>query len=69
MGDDHAIQAQHYEFVTIDTIATMEPRKTIDVLAIVETHEPMTEFRSRKGRDMKKKQLTIVDSTNNVWFG
>ena len=60
------IQSQHYDFITIKDIATMEPRKTVDILAVVEAHEPMTEFRSRKGREMKKKQLTIVDSTNNV---
>lgn len=26
----------------------------------------MTTFRSRKGNDMKRKQLTIIDNTNNV---
>ena len=66
MGEDVTIQSQHYDFVTIKDLATMESRKTVDILAVVEMHEPMTEFRSRKGREMKKKQLTIVDSTNNV---
>ncbi len=26
----------------------------------------MTTFRSRKGNEMKRKQLTIIDNTNNV---
>ena len=29
----------------------------------------MTTFRSRKGNDMKRKQLTILDNTNNVRAG
>lgn len=65
--DDRAIQSQHYDFVSIADVAKMEPRKTVDILAIVESHEPMSEFRSRKGNEMKRKQLTIVDSSNNVF--
>ena len=68
VGDDKAIQTQHYDFVSIADVAKMEPRKAVDILAIVESHEPMSEFRSRKGNEMKRKQLTIVDSSNNVLF-
>ena len=36
VADDRDIQIQHYNFVTIADIAKTEPKKTVDVLAIVE---------------------------------
>lgn len=35
VGDDKTIQSQHYNFVPISDIAKLEPRKTVDVLAVV----------------------------------
>lgn len=60
------IQTQHYDFTPIAEVAKMEPHKSVDILAIVESHEPMTEFRSRKGNEMKRKQFSIVDTSNTV---
>ena len=36
VADDKDIQIQHYNFVTIANVAKTEPKKTVDVLAIVE---------------------------------
>lgn len=36
VADDKDIQIQHYNFVTIADVAKTEPKKTVDVLAIVE---------------------------------
>ena len=36
VADDKGIQMQHYNFVTIADIAKVEPKKTVDVMAIVE---------------------------------
>lgn len=35
VGDDTAIQSQHYNFVPISEVGNMEPKKTVDILAIV----------------------------------
>lgn len=36
VADDKDIQIQHYNFITIADIAKVEPKKTVDVLAVVE---------------------------------
>lgn len=35
VGEDKTIQSQHYTFVPISEIAKLEPRKTVDILAVV----------------------------------
>lgn len=47
-------------------MASLDPHKTVDILGIVESHEPVTEFRSRKGNEMKRKQFSLLDSSNTV---
>ena len=54
----------------------MEPHSNVDILAIVEvwtpcgcdsqSYQPTTLFRSRKGNEMNRKELVIVDSSNTV---
>ncbi|KAK8789438.1 hypothetical protein WA588_001323, partial [Blastocystis sp. NMH] len=61
---DSGIQQQHYVFTPIAQVASLDPHKTVDILGIVESHEPVTEFRSRKGNEMKRKQFSLLDASN-----
>ena len=35
VGEDASIQVQHYNFIPISDVVKVEPKKTVDVLAIV----------------------------------
>ena len=35
MGEDVSIQAQHYNFIPISDVIKVEPKKTVDILAVV----------------------------------
>ena len=46
VGEDASIQAQHYNFIPISDVVKVEPKKTVDVLAVVVVRLPLP-FHSR----------------------
>lgn len=65
--DDSAssIPSIQYNFVPISSIANMEPNAIVDVIGVVKTVSELQNFTSRaSGRDLQKRDVTLVDSSN-----
>ncbi|XP_058467652.1 replication protein A 70 kDa DNA-binding subunit [Malaya genurostris] len=55
----------HYNFVPISQIANMEPNAMIDVIGICKEASEVVQFTAKtSGRELKKREVTMVDSSN-----
>ncbi|KDO22120.1 hypothetical protein SPRG_10939 [Saprolegnia parasitica CBS 223.65] len=62
-GEDHAIQAVQYNFKPITSIESVPPESTIDMIGIVKTVAPCAELTSKAGKQLQKRDITMVDDT------
>ncbi|OQR94443.1 replication protein A 70 kDa DNA-binding subunit [Achlya hypogyna] len=62
-AEDHAIQSVQYNFKPIGSIETVAPDSTIDMIGIVKTVGPCTELTSKAGKQLQKRDCTLVDDT------
>ncbi|ETW00602.1 hypothetical protein, variant [Aphanomyces invadans] len=61
--DDHAIQAVSYNFKPIASIEALPAESTIDLIGIVKHVGPCTELTSKAGKQLQKRDFTMVDDT------
>ncbi|CAK4626418.1 hypothetical protein LEN26_007195 [Aphanomyces euteiches] len=62
--DDHAIQTVSYNFKTIASIESLPVESTIDMIGIVKSVGPCSELTSKAGKQLHKRDFTLVDDTN-----
>ncbi|EQC42538.1 hypothetical protein SDRG_00269 [Saprolegnia diclina VS20] len=62
-GEDHAIQSVQYNFKPITSIESVPPESTIDMIGIVKSVAPCAELTSKAGKQLQKRDFTMVDDT------
>ena len=63
--NDPTIRSVRYKFVKIGDIPSYSANDTVDVVALVKTVSPLTEFTSKKsGKPISKRAITVFDDTN-----
>ncbi|OQR97456.1 replication protein A 70 kDa DNA-binding subunit [Thraustotheca clavata] len=62
-AEDHAIQAVQYNFRPINSIEAIAPESTIDLIGIVKTVAPCSELTSKAGKQLQKRDITLVDDS------
>jgi replication factor A1 len=62
--DKSQIPEIKYEFVQIADIGEREPGSIVDVIGICKDVTDLTNFTSKAGRDMTKREVTLVDQTS-----
>ena len=66
--EDIAMADVKFEFVPLSDIAErVEVNAMVDVLAVVKEVGPLTEFTSKAGKEMIKKEISLVDASN-AWL-
>ncbi|KAB0796289.1 hypothetical protein PPYR_10350 [Photinus pyralis] len=61
-----SIPQTRYDFISIDKIAHIEVDTMIDVIGVCKSASDVQMFQARStGRDLKKRELTLVDQSNN----
>ncbi|KAF0687241.1 Aste57867_21003 [Aphanomyces stellatus] len=61
--EDHAIQAVQYNFKTIASIESLPVESTIDLIGIVKSVGPCSELTSKAGKQLQKRDFSMVDDT------
>ncbi|XP_055587325.1 replication protein A 70 kDa DNA-binding subunit-like [Uranotaenia lowii] len=55
----------HYNFVPISQIGNMEPNAIIDMIGVCKEASEVVQFTAKtSGRDLKKREVTVVDTSN-----
>jgi replication factor A1 len=62
--DPSQIPQIKYEFVKIEDLAAKEPGSFVDVIAIVKETGDITNLTSKAGRDLTKREITLIDQSN-----
>ncbi|XP_018574321.1 replication protein A 70 kDa DNA-binding subunit [Anoplophora glabripennis] len=66
-SDVSSIPQTKYDFVTIDKISSLEQNTMVDVIGVVKSVSDLQTFQARStGREMKKKEVLLVDQTNTA---
>ncbi|GJQ76792.1 hypothetical protein Trydic_g15003 [Trypoxylus dichotomus] len=62
-----SIPQTQYNFTTVDKIGNMEIGTLLDVIGVCKTVSELQTFQARStGRELKKKEVTLVDQTDNA---
>ncbi|KAI4471648.1 replication factor a 1 rfa1 [Holotrichia oblita] len=65
--DVDSVPQTRYNFLTVDKIGQMEPGSFVDVIGVCKAVSDLQTFQARStGRELKKKELTLVDHTDNA---
>ncbi|KAI4471655.1 replication factor a 1 rfa1 [Holotrichia oblita] len=65
--DVDSIPQTQYNFLTVDKIGQMETGSIVDVIGVCKAVSDLQTFQARStGRELKKKELTLVDHTDNA---
>ncbi|XP_055532718.1 replication protein A 70 kDa DNA-binding subunit [Wyeomyia smithii] len=63
--DNASVPEIHYNFVPISQIANMEANTVLDVIGVCKEVGEVSQFTAKtSGRELKKREVTIVDSSN-----
>lgn len=65
IDDISGIPAVTYNFVPIANIGSMEPNTMLDVIGICRDVGDLFQFTSRNGKELKKKEITLVDKSDS----
>ncbi|KAI4471650.1 replication factor a 1 rfa1 [Holotrichia oblita] len=65
--DVDSVPQTRYNFLTVDKIGQMEPASFVDVIGVCKAVSDLQTVQARStGREVKKKELTLVDHTDNA---
>ncbi|KAL3286520.1 hypothetical protein HHI36_001025 [Cryptolaemus montrouzieri] len=65
-GEDKGIPSTQYNFMTIDKIGNMESDSLVDICAICKEASELQTFQAKSsGRELKKKEVVLVDQTKS----
>lgn len=63
--EDSSVPEIHYNFVPISSIANMEANAMVDVIGVCKEVSEVVQFTAKSsGRELKKREVTIVDTSN-----
>jgi len=62
-ADDGTVAGIQYSFVSIKSIETSEPGKTIDIIGVIKECNDRITITTRKGTELEKRDVTLVDDS------
>jgi hypothetical protein len=63
VSEDASIKKVQYNFVEIGKLQMHAANSMVDVIAVVKEAGPVSHFTSKAGKDLTKKDLTLVDQS------
>ncbi len=63
--DDGGVQRINYKRTMIGHLENIQPQTRVDIVAVVQEAGPCTDFTSKKGRDLTKRELTLADDSGS----
>jgi replication factor A1 len=62
--DDTSIKLMHYNFTKLAELAALPENRVVDVIGVLREAAPLEEFTAKSGKDLVKRDLTILDDSN-----
>eukprot|EP00940_MAST-03C_sp_MAST-3C-sp2_P003608 g3608.t1 len=63
--EDSSIKKISFSFVSIAKLPQLDANRTVDIVGVIHKHTPMQSITSKKGNELQKRDLTLVDTTGN----
>jgi hypothetical protein len=62
--DDTSIKLMHYNFTKLAELEALPEDRVVDVIGVLREAAPVEEFTAKSGKDLVKRDLTILDDSN-----
>jgi len=62
--DDTSIKLMHYNFTKLAELEALPENRVVDVIGVLREAAPLEEFTAKSGKDLVKRDLTILDDSN-----